>query len=527
MDQRDFFSTAASGIMDFSSLAASMIQEDNANGMSPGEGMFASMIAPKNVTKSVKAQIKALPKSSTILYLHLDQEAEDEGTTLMCMAHEIIKEHGSDGKPYADSDGFGMSLAQSAFLDTANDLHSARTRSLLGTLANACLEPMGGMGGGGLFSALSMFPAEMRSHMQEKYPPSRPAKVLLQTRGLVEMLRDELKKMGIRNVDVAEQNLIQSCELFASRSNMPRDRPSLRNDVENIGDPRTIANHLIDQAEGPYVSEEQKSLGGWNPPNEPGDLPYHWYAQPPADPDSYRPTTLFGWRTNLERAVLGEDKDVVERITSQQSASDVREYVECRMLLTKMATRGMVNACKLLLDKCGASVEGAQAPDSKGWWKAIQNKSGNYGDLTPLHEAARNGKLEAVRLLLDYGANINQIDRAEVRGSPLQHAVSRGEIDVVQLLCERGADHTHVGIGGEALDISQMMGQSDVSKLRVQEKVQQILREYDPRCSYCREPNPEKRCPCKKERYCDATCQRNRWKLHKKYHRLTTSSATV
>ncbi len=168
-------------------------------------------------------------------------------------------------------------------------------------------------------------------------------------------------------------------------------------------------------------------------------------------------------------------------------------------------------------------MEGVQAPDSEGWWKAIQNKAGNNGDLTPLHEAARNGKLETVRLLLDYGANINQIDRAAVRGSPLQHAVSRGEIDCVQLLCERGADHTHVAMGGEALDISEMMRQSDVTKLRVQEKVQQILREYDPRCSYCRQPNPQKRCPCKKERYCDATCQKSRWKLHKKYHRHLTT----
>jgi hypothetical protein len=181
--------------------------------------------------------------------------------------------------------------------------------------------------------------------------------------------------------------------------------------------------------------------------------------------------------------------------------------------------RGMVNACKLLLDDCGANVEGAQAPDAKGWWKDIQNNSGNYRDLTPLHQAARNGKLEVCRLLLDHGANINQIDKDTVRGSPLQHAVSMGEIDCVKLLCERGADHTHVGLGGEALDISEMMAQENVYKRRAQEKVQQILREYDPRCSFCRQPNPPKQCPCKKERYCDAECQRGRWKLHKKYHK--------
>lgn len=84
------------------------------------------------------------------------------------------------------------SLAQSALLDTANDLHSAKTRVLLGTLAKACLEPMGGGG----FSAMTMFPAAMRSRVQEMYPPSRPAKVLFQTRGYVEMLRDDLKKNG-------------------------------------------------------------------------------------------------------------------------------------------------------------------------------------------------------------------------------------------------------------------------------------------------------------------------------------------
>ncbi|KAL7492216.1 hypothetical protein ACHAWT_003856 [Skeletonema menzelii] len=523
MDRDEFMSRAASGLLDMQSLMASIVQHDQANGMAPGEGMLASMMAPKNVTPSVKAQIAALPLvDHLIVYLHIDEEFEDEGSMLMCQAHIIEKEHGSDGKPYADSDGFGMALAHANMLgSTLND----KIRLLLGTLAQACLEPMGGN-----LSALAMFPVEMRSRMQNLYPPARPAKVLVQTRGYVEMLRDDLQEMGISNVDVAEQNIIQSCELFASSQNTARDgRHNLADNVENMGDPRAMATHLMNLAEGPYVSEEHESLRGWNPPNEPGDFPRHWYAQPPKDPNSYRPTTLCGWRTNLERAVLGQDREVVERITSQYSASDVREYVECRMLLTKAAMRGMVNACKLLIDECGASVEGAQAPDAKRWWKDIQNQSGNYHDMTPLHQAAQNGKVATLRLLLDYGANINQIDRTELRASALQHAVSKGEIDCVQLLCERGADHTHMSLGGsEALDVSEMMAQSDVGKKRVQEKVQQILREYDPRCSYCREPNPQKRCPCKKERYCDATCQKNRWKLHKKYHRhLTTSPTTI
>ena len=132
---------------------------------------------------------------------------------------------------------------------------------------------------------------------------------------------------------------------------------------------------------------------------------------------------------------------------------------------------------------------------------------------------SRNGELETVRLLLEHGANVNQIDRSEIRGSPLHHAVSMGEIDCVKLLCEHGADHTYAGFGGEGLDISEMVVGGDVFTQRVQTKVDQILREYDARCSYCRKSDPLKQCPCKKERYCDASCQRKRWKLHKKYHK--------
>mmetsp|Transcript_35099 Transcript_35099/g.71706 ORF Transcript_35099/g.71706 Transcript_35099/m.71706 type:complete len:518 (+) Transcript_35099:47-1600(+) len=510
MDEDNFMRSMAAGLINMQSSLTGMIQNDHESGALPGQGMFANFIAPTNVTPSVKAQIAALPKSpDLILYLHIDLEFEHEGTSLMCCAHTIKKEHGSDGKPYADSDAFGLVLANSAMLDTLNNIHNAKIRVLLGTLAKACIEPM--KGNGMMGASMAFLPPEMRP------VPSRPKKVLFQTRGEVEMLRDELKEMGIDEVDVAEQSLIQSCEIQASSTDMPS--PDGASMEEIMHDPRAMMAHrIIEQTEGPYVSEERVSLGGWSPPNEPGDFPLCWYARPPSDPTSYRPTTLCGWRTNLERAVLREDSDNVKRIVSKYNTNHVREYVECRMLLTKMAQRGMVNACRLLIVECGASVEGAQAPDAKGWWKGIQNNSGNYQDLTPLHQAARNGKLETVRLLLEHGANVNQIDRSEIRGSPLHHVVSMGEIDCVKLLCEHGADHTYAGFGGEALDISEMVVGGDVFKQRVQTKVDQILREYEARCSYCRKSDPLKQCPCKKERYCDASCQRRRWKLHKKYH---------
>ena len=99
--------------------------------------------------------------------------------------------------------------------------------------------------------------------------------------------------MGIRNVDVAEQNIIQSCELFSSSQNMPKDGPNMLDNPELIGDPRAMANRLMEQVEGPYVSEERESLRGWVPPSEPGDFPHRWYAQPPKDQNSYRPTYMW------------------------------------------------------------------------------------------------------------------------------------------------------------------------------------------------------------------------------------------
>jgi hypothetical protein len=250
----------------------------------------------------------------------------------------------------------------------------------------------------------------------------------------------------------------------------------------------------------PYVSEEVVPLRGWTPPSEPGCLPHSWYARPPDDRNDYRCTALLGWRTNLERAVLRADRERIEQITSSHEAADVREFVECRMLLTKMAQKGMVDACKALVDLCGASVEGAQAPDAESWWLPVQNESGNCKSMTPLHQASRNGRLGAVEFLLARGADVNRIDKADIKASALHHAIPTGQIDIVRVLCQNGADLRHVGMGGEALDISEMCAR-ERSHVAVQSKIQEILREFDTRCSFCRAENATKKCPCGKEKY--------------------------
>lgn len=351
--------------------------------------------------------------------------------------------------------------------------------------------------------------------------PSRPRKILFTTRGEVEMLRDDLENMGIKQLDVADQALIRSFELYASAMNdVNRSSGHIERTMNAV--PSALGHELLAHNQAmyePYVSEEPMPLGSFVPPSEPGDLPARWYTRPPEDINEWKPTELLGWRTNLERAILREDTNKVKEIVSKRNASDIREFVECRMLLTKCAQRGLIEACKLLMNECKANVEGAQAPDAEPWWIDVQNHSGNFGSLTPFHQAARNGQLQSLKLLLQHGAEINRIDKSEIRGSALHHAVSTGQIDCVQFLCENGADHTYEGHGGEALDISELVAGGDEYRRRVQEKVQQILREFDTRCSSCRHPNPSKFCPCRKERYCGSQCQRARWKMHKKYHK--------
>nr|WP_255565508.1 ankyrin repeat domain-containing protein [Wolbachia endosymbiont of Cylisticus convexus] len=89
----------------------------------------------------------------------------------------------------------------------------------------------------------------------------------------------------------------------------------------------------------------------------------------------------------------------------------------------------------------------------------IINKEGN----TPLHVAARYGRLDAVKGLLTRGANIDA--RNNVNNTPLHIAARYGQLDVVKELLDKKAKiYTGNKAGNAPLHVAARYGQLDVVK---------------------------------------------------------------
>jgi uncharacterized protein len=72
---------------------------------------------------------------------------------------------------------------------------------------------------------------------------------------------------------------------------------------------------------------------------------------------------------------------------------------------------------------------------------------GAQGGLTPLLFAVRQGHVDAVKALVDVGANVNQVSAGD-KTSPLLMAVINGHFDLAEYLVDRGADVTLASEGG-------------------------------------------------------------------------------
>jgi ankyrin repeat protein len=71
-------------------------------------------------------------------------------------------------------------------------------------------------------------------------------------------------------------------------------------------------------------------------------------------------------------------------------------------------------------------------------WGVNVNKSHLFTRDTPLIEAAANGHMEVVKLLIENGADVNL--KGEAWYGPLHAAAAKGHLEVVKILLENGAD---------------------------------------------------------------------------------------
>ena len=81
---------------------AALMQQDHDSGAEPSMGAMAAFMAPLEINRQRKKQIKALPLApprspNAIWYIHTITEQEYEGLSSTCMVYQVKREHGSNG----------------------------------------------------------------------------------------------------------------------------------------------------------------------------------------------------------------------------------------------------------------------------------------------------------------------------------------------------------------------------------------------------------------------------------------------
>jgi uncharacterized protein len=83
---------------------------------------------------------------------------------------------------------------------------------------------------------------------------------------------------------------------------------------------------------------------------------------------------------------------------------------------------------------CGSHGDGIV----RGGWPEKGIRAAIPGAMTPLMYAAREGNIDTARLLLDAGANVNEVDKNDI--TPLFMAISNNHIPMARFLIDRGAN---------------------------------------------------------------------------------------
>lgn len=132
-------------------------------------------------------------------------------------------------------------------------------------------------------------------------------------------------------------------------------------------------------------------------------------------------------------------------------------------LLTLAAATHPPSTVRLLVEH-GASVTGTQALHAAATTSAIEIDEGNF--------EAVPSRVEILQLLLEHGADPNEMEadpkalgrpRASYTGTPLHRAVKDGSVEAVRCLINYGADvSAHSWSGVNAMDVARMYRRQDM-----------------------------------------------------------------
>ena len=393
-----------------------------------------------------------------------------------------------------------------------------------GSIAKACLSP-------GLQYGIAI-PAGA------SFIPARPAKILFTKEGTMNLLRAPLLEMGIKQVGLASKKLIQSIRAsFTDKSETDnRTQAALTAAFSDPNNPKHLADFMKASTESAYVPETRTPLGSWRPePDLLESYPLSFWYRPPEPGLSYRYSMLFGWGTNLELACERCDTEKVRQILQKHSAVSARDFAERRLLLNRAATKGLLTTCKMLVEWLKVDADGVQSPDNKLEWQKAQEGSGNNNDavgMTPLMLAVHEGNTGVAKYLISKGATVNITSLVHTRATPLHFAVLGGHLDCVKVLFRNGANiDIRDSTGSTPAMLASACFEGIVGYNQHNDAHQKIVSFFSNpdgnvnACSACGTvPRRPRICPCGIEIYCDETCQRKRWKLHKESHRVLVDS---
>ena len=175
--------------------------------------------------------------------------------------------------------------------------------------------------------------------------------------------------------------------------------------------------------------------------------------------------------TALHHAANGNGKgeEMVQRLIAAGALVEAKDNTNCTPFLYSMSgLSGDLEAARILL-KHGADINAQRKSDEDTTLHdaARGNNIHIHGmahGVTALHDAARRGNLERAKWLIDKGADVNR--RTEDGSTPLVVAVQRNRIDVAQYLIEHGADiNVKNNEDSTALDIARKKEHTEIVEL--------------------------------------------------------------